>query len=350
MSLSANLGLFIERIPSALLGTLLAIGIMNAGHARAGDKDIDQGWLQKVRTEGKAAYEKYVAVAGKIDSEYEIQSRKIAGGGTSGAFQAHSERIRFVFLDGNGLLDRARTYERDPSHPQLKVICQNKDYCFELTRQNESAGYALARYFPGHKNHFLQGMNVPEMAFGRLGSALNHLEKPDEYKLDRVRWDEMKALLNIKISFTGAGSASVTEDLWLDPAHDWRVVQYSTETPHVTGVTRVTYGETIGGVTFPTGFTDTYSYKGTDAKYPANFELIGHLKSIKVADAKEADFRLSAFGLPEPAEFPQKKAMPMYLWFLLGAGVFALLALVFRRLARRGHQATTGPGPTPVVT
>lgn len=49
----------------------------------------------------------------------------------------------------------------------------------------------------------------------------------------------------------------------------------------------------------------------------------------------EAEFRLSAFGLPEPAGVVWEKRTPRYLWFLAAAGAFAVLAVGFRYLARR---------------
>jgi hypothetical protein len=52
--------------------------------------------------------------------------------------------------------------------------------------------------------------------------------------------------------------------------------------------------------------------------------------------APESEFRLSAFGLPEPVETtPQKKTVPIYIWFLVAAASSAVFAAVFRYLARR---------------
>jgi hypothetical protein len=64
---------------------------------------------------------------------------------------------------------------------------------------------------------------------------------------------------------------------------------------------------------------------------------------LKIAKTTKApgDFRLSAFGLPEPVEFPQERRVLTYVWVLAAAGVCAILAAVFRYLARRRQVLPT---------
>ena len=49
----------------------------------------------------------------------------------------------------------------------------------------------------------------------------------------------------------------------------------------------------------------------------------------------EREFSLTAYGLPEPPGVEFKRRTPTYVWLLLGAAGCIVLALVFRRLARR---------------
>ena len=49
----------------------------------------------------------------------------------------------------------------------------------------------------------------------------------------------------------------------------------------------------------------------------------------------ESEFMLSTFGLPEPFGVMTRKTTPTYIWFLVAAGCCAVLAIVFRYLARR---------------
>jgi hypothetical protein len=67
---------------------------------------------------------------------------------------------------------------------------------------------------------------------------------------------------------------------------------------------------------------------------------------------EDEEFRLSAFGLPEPPEVTWEKRSSRYIWLLVAAGLFAVLAVVFRYLARHRFskslreardEPTTGP-------
>ncbi len=52
-------------------------------------------------------------------------------------------------------------------------------------------------------------------------------------------------------------------------------------------------------------------------------------------DIPEREFSLSAYGLPEPPGITFARPTPTYVWFLLGAAGFTVLAIAFRWLARR---------------
>ncbi|MBA4065816.1 MAG: hypothetical protein C0501_19275 [Isosphaera sp.] len=49
----------------------------------------------------------------------------------------------------------------------------------------------------------------------------------------------------------------------------------------------------------------------------------------------DEEFTLSHYGLPEPVGVEPKKGIPNYVWFLIGAAVFAVLAFLLRHVARR---------------
>jgi hypothetical protein len=59
-------------------------------------------------------------------------------------------------------------------------------------------------------------------------------------------------------------------------------------------------------------------------------------------EADEAEFTLSAFGLPEPPGVKWEKPTPRYVWFLAAAMVLGILAAGLRYLAsRRAVKAAT---------
>jgi hypothetical protein len=59
-----------------------------------------------------------------------------------------------------------------------------------------------------------------------------------------------------------------------------------------------------------------------------------------MGEPSDAEFTLSAFGLPEPVGVVWEKKTPVYVWLLLAAGVLGLLAVVLAWLAKR--RRTTG--------
>jgi hypothetical protein len=53
------------------------------------------------------------------------------------------------------------------------------------------------------------------------------------------------------------------------------------------------------------------------------------------ANPPESEFTLSAYGLPEPVGVKWERPTSRYIWFLLGAGVFGVLAVVLRHFGRK---------------
>ena len=58
-------------------------------------------------------------------------------------------------------------------------------------------------------------------------------------------------------------------------------------------------------------------------------------------DVPEREFSLTAYGLPEPPGISFVRPTPMYVWLLVGAGGFSILALVFRWLTHRKPAPST---------
>ncbi len=65
-------------------------------------------------------------------------------------------------------------------------------------------------------------------------------------------------------------------------------------------------------------------------------------EDLQASTIKDEDFRLTAFGLPEPVgivwddeKTPIIQSTPLYVWLFAGAGGFAILAITFAYLRRR---------------
>ena len=123
-----------------------------------------------------------------------------------------------------------------------------------------------------------------------------------------------------------------------DPARGWVPVESTTRTWAARFETRFEYGFDLEGLAFPTVVETNSSYHVTPAP-PAN--LARHvIRSLESTRKTERDFRLTAFGLPEPVDAPppQRSGLPTYGYILAGSAACAVLSLVFRQFARRTQK------------
>jgi hypothetical protein len=81
--------------------------------------------------------------------------------------------------------------------------------------------------------------------------------------------------------------------------------------------------------------------KLVDSHLNVELECVAEFSQRRPSQVSERNFTLSAFGLPEPAGVEWRKATPRYVWVLIAAGAVAILATVFRCLARRCNGPAT---------
>lgn len=317
----------------------LFLGLGLGSAACRGEDTIDPVWRAKAQTEGQAAYEKYLALVPRLEEVSECCAVRLDGGtGAGGGFSPHTRRERAVRLGDCMLVDRVRIYDAEPSKPKIRLECENPDYHFTLGKQREDAPWALTDYGRGAgKNPLInQGFGQPSSVFSDLRDAISATAKDSKYTLRALRFDAAKGLLRIDFAFPRQTPAE--KQVTLDPSHDWRVVESRFETPNLIGTDQVIYGISVGGVTFPTEVKGTSKYKV--AKAPPDFITTNRLISIKLTDKTPDDFRLPAFGFPEPEDVPTPpKPTRWYIWIIAVAGVCAVLAFGFGYLHRRFRRS-----------
>lgn len=71
--------------------------------------------------------------------------------------------------------------------------------------------------------------------------------------------------------------------------------------------------------------------------------VAGYSTTVRYGRVPETEFRLTAFGLPEPAGVVWDKPTPLYVWVLAAAGIMAMLALLLSVLRRRAITRTKPP-------
>jgi hypothetical protein len=332
---------------AAMFVALVSVGVARAEERAA----IDPAWLDKARTEIKAVWEKYEALSLHLEEEGEIRSDKVPGStGTLAVFRPQTRRERKVRLGDNVILEQVRILDDQPNKPQIRLECDNSDYAFTLGKSQEDSPYALVEYAPGKRKLPLvrRGFAFVDFAFQSLHDALGAIENDGQHTLRALRFDETRGLLRIEFENVTQGITS-QRALFLDPGQGWRVVEGRSESSYLVGTTRWTYGAVVGGIEFPTESKGLTTHK-PGREHPPDFETTGRLIRLQLTDKTPADFRLSAFGFPEPVDVaPPPKPTPWYLWLLAAAGACAALSFSFAYLRRRqrGHAARPVPGGNP---
>ncbi|MBM4070312.1 MAG: hypothetical protein FJ271_15360 [Planctomycetes bacterium] len=314
------------------LATLMPVG------ARLSEPgSIDQLWVDKAKTEGKACYERYLRVAERLEEECEWQVHRIPGA-PDDASVIRSSRERTLRLGRNMIVEKTISFE-DASWSTLRRLeCNNSHYHFELQKANDGSAYALVDYGKGRSKYplidLLQGLHGQVYYKCRNSlAALGALEVPHMPVLKSVRYDAGTGWLHIE--YGDVMNNQPTQNLViLEPARNWRVAQARTESKLSVVTSLVTYGVPIAGVEFPAELK-TKIAKGEN-RVPTS-EMVGRVVSVKQPNHSEDDFRLTAFGLPEPVDVPTPPPSRWYLWVLLVAGVSAALAVAIRWQLRTGN-------------
>lgn len=323
----------------------LALFSNGVAHSRDGGA-IDPVWLAKAKTELKAVCDKHQALSMRLEEECEYRTEKAPGAAGAAPFRPQTRRERTVRLGDDIILEEVRILDGTPAQTQARLQCDNSAYYFTLSKSREGAPYALVEYALGKRKRPLitQGLaqGWHDEGFLHLRAALAAIEKDGKHTLRTLQFDKAKGLLRIEITSTG-GNTPIEDVVYVDPSHDWRVVEHRVETPNLVGTDRWTYGVEVGGVEFPIGLEGLTTYKVANA--PPNLKTTARVLSLKMTDKTPADFRLAAFGFPEPVDAPPPpKPTRWYLWILVAAGGCAALAVGFAYVHRR-RQASRPSSP-----
>ena len=127
------------------------------------------------------------------------------------------------------------------------------------------------------------------------------------------------------------------------PSHSWIVSGWLSELTK-SGVTRRTglerqYSPDEGGLVLVRH--DRRVVTSTASSGKGRESSLEYLWTKEKADPEE--FRLTAFGLPEPPGVKWERSTPPYVWVLIAAAITMSLAILFRRLARRRARLAAQP-------
>jgi hypothetical protein len=317
--------------------------------AVGGEAAIDAGWLEKARREIPRALEKYQSLGTRIEEESEY--RYAVGPGASigkGPFNPGTRRDRIVRLGENVIHEKTETDDKAPKLARIILDCVNSDYSFTLTKSKADSAFVLGRVVPAKAKLPITaqgGFGLHVGMVGYLRASLDAVEGKPKYSLKRLGFDGAKGLLRIGFTF---GENEFEEGIYIDTANGWRVSERRVETKFLVATDEYTYGVTIEGMSFPTGLRNLSVYKVEEA--PPNMEITAKLISIKLTDKEPYDFRMSAFGLPEPMGMPAvSRATRWHVWLSLAAVGVLVGGGIVLMLKRRYAKIPAAPAATPEV-
>ena len=303
------------------LGLLLFLTWSTAVIAGGGPA-IDRAWLEKARREIPLVLEKYQSVLTRFEEESECRWAVAPGVsiGKARTFHPGTSRDRNVRLGDYKMHEKTRTDDDTPDTPRIVLECDNGDYHFALTKEKADSPYILGNVAPGKAQSDISAQSgIATTMLDYLRTFLSVTEENPKYTLKTLRYDAAKGLLGAGVRIA-AGENEFDVWIYVEPANSWRVVERRVETKAVAATDTFSYGETLGGVPFPTGSKNLSVYKVEQAG--PNLEITARLISIKLTDKKASDFRVSAFGFPEPFGTPTVEGgIRWHLWLSFAAAV-----------------------------
>jgi hypothetical protein len=304
-----------------------------------GGPEIDPMWLGRAKTEIRPCYERYETLSQLVEGTAEMRSEKDNPAIKSVMFKDHTTRIESARVHNCGFVSTTTTFDESKDKAKTRLICANEDYQFTLEKKSDGP-FILLKYGKTEPDKDRYGDGPYRFPFDELRYVVNAVENKDQHFLKALGLDKGRNLVCVRFEVrAGAKTNTVIEDeeIWLDPNENWRIVELKKKTPTAIFHDVATYGQSIEGLSFPNSTNESISYRTANG-LPA-FHIHTELTTYKSMKSP-SDFRLSAFGLPEPPEFlPRSKTTPAYIWILTAAGACAALAFGFRLLARRKHSS-----------
>lgn len=320
---------------------LLFLATISATPAVVGSSQIDPTWVAQAQTDIPRSVARYSALCKEMDEEtvLKYQGQRMQATGGKASFRNRTINFSLQCLGGNVLLKTTSRFEDEPGKSTIVLKCRNEEYSFSLTQRTPDAPYILVKYnrdTPGDDVRVEGGF--VSTAFQDLPIILHAIKSENGHKLTALRWDATKELLVAELEITTPGEAtakSEKREYRIDINNYWHIVERTIRVPSTSVNTVVAYGNNLDGLALPSEIIETSS--------PVNSETVRVEMnlSLKKTSKRPEDFRLAAFGLPEPVDVPQRQQTPIYLWFVLGAVICGMLALLLRYRARRAFGERT---------
>jgi hypothetical protein len=247
-----------------------------------------------------------------------------------------------------------------------EVFGQNPKYWFRLKSGKEGAWVLVALYHGSQQKtdqaqDFERRMKMYDRAaVGRVfrlgidptGKQFEEVVRVPQGRVTALTPKQQAGteLVEVRFEVTPDNEAPMTllgGTLLLDPERDWLPIVKTTMTRNKvgTGTQTTEYEFQSGAHPHPRRAVERQEYNLFNTAEPWRGTWTTEY-DLRVPERLPAttEFTLSAFGLPEPIGVTWERETPRYVWFLLGAVAFGVLAFGLRFLARR-RVAVSGTKP-----
>ncbi len=303
---------------------------------------VDQDWANKARSALPDLIERRLQLSAHLDEVNERIAAPQPGAPPGSMISRFGTTVNETSRHGRDLLVKTTTKPDDGSEEETLILCRNEYYNFKLTKKGADGKYVLiAHSNEPPKGAWEAGRCAHLMMIEPMQNLLKALESRDHHVLRHLAWDAQRSLVVAEYEVRRDEPKGFVEYRCLfDPARGWAPVEGVTKTWAGKFETRYDYGFDIEGLAFPSAEETKMSYHVTPA--PTASVIRSEIRSLGPSHTTERDFRLTAFGFPEPTDAPPlpRSGLPTYVYILVGAAVCAALSLLFRHFAKRTQKVT----------
>jgi hypothetical protein len=325
------------------------------GLGQEGDEALKQRFLK----EATSQWEKYARLSGELQgvlsaSDTDARSLLRKGGRENNELISRTE----YKTNGRGtVLKTGFKYNRNGKVEEgEEVFGFNPRYAFELRRKSPESPWVLTNYLERREGTdlgkvasrikgYLTAINYGVILWGQ---PLAEMVRKPGFRVGACRKVQRDGEELVEVAFTYSGkdgnrNVNLKGKLLFDPKRYWcwRSGDFQVTGDILSGTNKLrgTQSESAGELPPLSRLWELDADVLTQAGDLSNRKKVRWEVTLSQPTSLPADeeFRLSAFGLPEPAGVVWDKPTPTYVWILAAAGAVAALAFGFRYLARRGQ-------------
>lgn len=253
---------------------------------------------------------------------------------------------------------------KDEKNSQQFVYGRNAKYAFLISNKNDK-GWVLLELEFGNPNKIKYSgtqKTIDDIVFEVVAPqfmgfvpglpSLDRLFADQKFRLlepNKIAKEKGKApsILFEYSGMLGKNNFTVSQEIWFDPEKHWgqeRIEdRYEGKEGKYQGTVEIHYKGKLEAFAKPAEHIVSGKMVQKSGE-TSNSKLVGTYNLWLDDSVPDADFTLSAFGLPEPKGIVWDRPSHSWLWIgLAGIGILTL-GFVFHRFLRRGNASTSVPG------